>query len=215
MASLGHLLKSRLNYGTHYTLKYTITLRFNCGLRQSRLPILGVTIDTRYTAGHHSVKLQTAHQLKVKRQSHFQLTGELWVAFVCYVEKSDREVPGAHCSRQALTQTYPSASDVLVKPLKYHMNQEQFEIWLRQHMIKQAFHCIYCKRQYCFRIRWTERTALISSTSTQHKFSQNTVTVTLLLHSPIVTRALYIYWDWLMAILHQAQPCHLHPWTTW
>ena len=79
---------------------------------------LGVTIDTRYAAGPYNVILQTAHQLDVKFQSHFQLTGELWVAFVSYVEKSDHEVSGAHCSSQALGQTYPSASDILVKPLK-------------------------------------------------------------------------------------------------
>ena len=80
--------------------------------------ILGVTIDTRYVAGPYNVILQTAHQLNVKLQSHFQLTGELWVAFVSYVEKSDHEVSVAHCSTQALGQTYPSASDILVKPLK-------------------------------------------------------------------------------------------------
>ena len=68
--------------------------------------MLVVTIDSQYVAVQsntfctqdNNCEGKTSFILRIhERHTYLALTGELWVSFVGYLEKSDRDISGAHC----------------------------------------------------------------------------------------------------------------------
>ena len=54
---------------------------------------------TRYCTQHNNFQHKTSVTLRAReRQTNLTLTGELWVSFVSYLDKNDREISGAHCT---------------------------------------------------------------------------------------------------------------------
>ena len=76
---------------------------------------------TRYCTKRHKFRSKTSVTIRTyERHPYLALTGELWVSFVSYVEKTDREISGAHC---ILKHNNPKASFIKIVHVKEHNNK--------------------------------------------------------------------------------------------
>ena len=92
--------------------------------------MLVVTIDSQYVAVQsntfctqdNNCESKTSFILRIhERHPHLALTGELWVSFVSYLEKSDRDISGAHCiGRECIVwcYTYRTLVHIMICRLK-------------------------------------------------------------------------------------------------